>query len=371
MNSITKSGFNLIGYATSPIGLGEDLRSFAAMLDYLNIPFSIIDLPTDSSKKVAVKFKSMTMDTYENSMFFMSAMECQNLAKAHPALFSEPKKKLGYFLWELPDFPDEYVQALKLVDHIWCPTKFVQEAFFAKSKQLILSIPLPVIQANADKANTIDFRETLDIPKEAFVSLFMFDMRSTLNRKNPQATVEAFTQFAKGKKDVYLILKINRWQRDVHESLQWLPKSKYIKIVKETLSPAQLTDLYGASNCYISLHRSEGFGRTLVEALQHGLWLISSNYSGPADYLTDQNAHLVSWEAKTVHKGEYPHNTHSTWAEPSVTETVAQLEKLYAQHQQNLGKKPKRNQAGIETGKQFTLQALAEKYRPILMSYLR
>lgn len=374
MNTASKPGFNLIGYATSPIGLGEDLRSFAAMLDYLNIPFSIIDLPTDSSKKVVVKFKSMTMETYDNSMFFMSAMECQNLANVHPTLFSEPKKKLGYFLWELPDFPDEYVQALKLVDHIWCPTKFVQEAFFAKSKQLILSIPLPVIQAKPELdngSNAVDFRKALDIPKEAFVCLFMFDMRSTLNRKNPQATVEAFTQFAKGKKDVFLILKINRWQRDVHESLQWLPKSENIKIVKETLSPAQLTNLYEASNCYISLHRSEGFGRTLVEALQHGLWLISSNYSGPADYLTDQNAHLVSWEAKTVHKGEYPHNTHSTWAEPSVVETVAQLEKLYAQHQQSTSKKPERNQAGIETGKQFTLQALAEKYRPILMSYLR
>jgi hypothetical protein len=206
MNAASKPGFNLIGYATSPIGLGEDLRSFAAMLDYLDIQFSIIDLPTDSSKKVAVRFKSMTMDTYENSMFFMSAMECQNLANVHPTLFSEPKKKLGYFLWELPDFPDEYVQALKLVDHIWCPTKFVQAAFFAKSRQLILSIPLPVIQAKPDQdssngSNAIDFRQALGIPKEAFVSLFMFDMRSTLNRKNPQATVEAFTQFAKGKKD--------------------------------------------------------------------------------------------------------------------------------------------------------------------------
>ena len=371
MNSVSKPGFNLIGYATSPIGLGEDLRSFAAMLDYLNIPFSIIDLPTDSSKKVAVKFKSMTMDTYENSMFFMSAMECQNLANVHPKLFTEPKKKLGYFLWELPDFPDEYVPALKLVDHIWCPTKFVQEAFFAKSKQLILSIPLPVIQVEADKKDTIDFREKLDIPKDAFVNLFMFDMRSTMNRKNPQAVVEAFNAFAKGKKEAYLILKINRWQRDIQESLQWLPESKYIKIIKETLSPTQLHDLYQASNCYISLHRSEGFGRTLVEALQQGLWLISCNYSGPADFLTEKNTELVSWEPKTVLKGEYPHNNHSIWADPSVGETIEKLEKLYAQHQKLAGKRPKRNTAGIKTGQAFTLAALAEKYRPILMSYLR
>lgn len=374
MDQNAQAGFNLIGYATSPIGLGEDLRSFAAMLDYLDIPFSIIDLPTDSSKKVAVQFKSMTMDTYSNSMFFMSAMECQNLAKAHPKLFSEPKKKLGYFLWELPDFPDEYVQALTLVDHIWCPTKFVQNAFFAKSKQLILSIPLPVIQTSTEKLthsnlDTMDFRKLLDIPQEAFVSLFMFDMRSTMNRKNPQAAVKAFSQFAKGKKDVYLILKINRWQRDIQDGLSWLPNSNQIKIIKETLSPAQLSALYQASNCYISLHRSEGFGRTLVEALQQGLHLISSNYSGPADFLNDENTQLVSWEPKAVLKGEYPHNTHSMWAEPSVEEATQHLEKLYAAHIKT--KKPKRNTAGITTGQQFTLQALAEKYRLILLSYLR
>lgn len=370
MDSSVTKGFNLIGYATSPIGLGEDLRSFAAMLDYLDIPFSIIDLPTDSSKKVAVKLNNMTMETYENSMFFMSAMECQNLAKVHPQLFSQPKTKIGYFLWELPDFPDQYVDALKLVDHIWCPTKFVQEAFFAKSKQLVLSIPLPVIQAKPDKANTTDFRESLEIPEQAFVGLFMFDMRSTLNRKNPQAVVKAFSEFSEAKKDAYLILKINRWQRDTQESLGWLPKSRFIKIVKETLSPAQLGDLYRASNCYISLHRSEGFGRTLVEALQHGLWLISSNFSGPADYLTDQNTHLVSWQTQPVLKGDYPHNEHSNWAEPSVSEAVEQLELLYQKHH-NLNGKLKRNLAGIKTGEQFTLAALAEKYRPILLSYLR
>ena len=181
--------------------------------------------------------------------------------------------------------------------------------------------------------------------------------------------MKAFTEFAKGKKDVYLILKINRWQRDIQEGLSWLPNSNQINIIKETLSPAQLSALYQASNCYISLHRSEGFGRTLVEALQQGLHLISSNYSGPADFLNDQNTQLVSWEPKEVLKGEYPHNNHSMWAEPSAEEAADQLEKLYAAHIKS--KKPKRNIAGITTGQQFTLQALAEKYRPILMSYLR
>ena len=126
-DSITRNppekGFNLIGYATSPMGLGEDLRSFAAMLDYLGIPFSVVDVPTDVQGKVPVAWQHMTTEDYDTSFFFMAASECQRLADAHPQLFSQPTKKIGYFLWELPDFPEEHVPALKLVDHM-CPAKF-------------------------------------------------------------------------------------------------------------------------------------------------------------------------------------------------------------------------------------------------------
>ena len=96
-------GFNLIGYATSPLGLGEDLRSFASMLDYLQIPFSVIDLPTESQRQVKVSWKHLSEQDFDTSIFFMSAGTCLRLAELHPTLFSQPKMKLGYFLWELPD----------------------------------------------------------------------------------------------------------------------------------------------------------------------------------------------------------------------------------------------------------------------------
>ena len=356
------AGFNLIGYATSPIGLGEDLRSFAAMLEYLDIPFSIVDVPTDSSGRVRLVFKKLSQASYATSVFFMSAMECQKLSHESPHLFAEPKTKIGYFLWELPNFPDEYVSALKLVDHIWCPSKFVQQAFFAKSKQLILSLPLPVIQA---RPAGVDFRAQLGIPAHAFVALFMFDLRSTLNRKNPQGALAAFSQFAHGKDDVYFILKINRWEREAASGLAWLPKHSRIPLITQTLSAPQLSDLYRASNCYLSLHRSEGFGRTLVEAMQHGLWLVSSHYSGPEDFLNAGNSHAVPWVPKTVLKGDYPHSHHSMWADPIASEAAQQLERIYQYE------RIRRNEAGVRTGAQFTLAALAEKYRPILQSYLR
>ena len=356
------AGFNLIGYATSPTGLGEDLRSFAALLNTLEIPFSITDIPTDSSGKIKPQFKHLSVDDFANSVFFMSPMECLNLSQHHPQLFSEPTLKIGYFLWELPDFPDEYLPALDLVDQIWCPSKFVQQAFFEKSPKLVLAIPLPVIEHQANQQN---FRQELKISKDAFVCLFMFDLHSTLNRKNPQGVIEAFLQFAQGKDDVFLVLKINRWENVARSQLRWLPKHPQIKLLTQTLETPALASLYQSANAYLSLHRSEGFGRTLVEALQHGLSVIATNYSGPADFLNEENAKILGWLPQSVLKDDYPFNQLSIWANPMIEDAVAALEDLYQASPYH------RSNSAIEAGQAFSVQNLANKYEPILRSYLR
>lgn len=355
-------GLNLIGYATSPTGLGEDLRSFAAMLDYLKVPYSIVDIPTESSGKASAPFKYLSTDDFSTSFFFMSPMECARLAEAQPKMFSEPQIRVGYFLWELPDFPDQYLDALKLVDHIWCPTRFVQSAFFSQVKKLILSIPLPVINVpNAGR----DIRKALEIPPDAYVALFMFDVRSTLTRKNPQGTIKAFMQFLKKRKDAYLILKINRWQQVDPRMFDWIPTHPNIRLVTENMQDAELADLYEAANVYLSLHRSEGFGRTLVEAMQHGLEVISTAYSGPEDYLDPAYARVVDWHEVAVKVGDYPYTAGSTWAEPSIKSAVSQLEAAY------LDRDPKRKKRAMKAGREFTVERLAKKYRPILMTYLK
>jgi glycosyltransferase involved in cell wall biosynthesis len=360
--SLSSKGFNLIGYATSPMGLGEDLRSFAAMLNYLAIPFSVTDIPTDVQGQVSVKWQYLTTKDYETTVFFMSPMECQKLALAHPQLFSQPQRKVGYFLWELPDFPNSYTPALKLVDHIWCPTRFVQKTFFAQSRQLTLVLPLPVVQHPATGRK---FRKEHQVPPKAFVCLFMFDLHSTVARKNPHAVLRVFLEFAATHPTAYLFLKISRWQNMGEKALAWIPQHPRIKIVKDTLQPSELTDLYQSANCYLSLHRSEGFGRTLVEALQNGLHVVSTDFSGPEDFLNKNNAQLVSWKRITVEPQEYPYlNMPSWWADPDESSALEQLHEAFRRAK----KGP--NTQGQSDGEKFSYAALASKYKPILNTYL-
>lgn len=356
------SGFNLVGYATSPTGLGEDLRSFAAMLDHLGIAFSVVDVPTDVQGKVSVAWQHMTTQDYGTSIFFMAATECQRLARLYPSLMTTPRTKVGYFLWELPDFPPEQAPALRMMDHIWCPTRFVQQAFFKQSRQLTLALPLPVVQHSATGR---DFRKHLTIPPNAFVALYMLDLHSTLQRKNPQAVLRVFLEMAQDCPDAYLILKVSRWQNMGANALQWIPSHPRIKLVKDTLQPGELTDLYLSANCYLSLHRSEGFGRTLVEALQNGLHLVCTDFSGPQDFVNEDNALLVNWQRTEVDAHAYPNLTiNSWWAEPDEKHA---LQRLYQAREQSIFG---RNRAAKDVAQQFSYEGLAAKYRPILQAYL-
>ncbi len=355
-----KSGFNLIGYATSPMGLGEDLRSFARLLEYLNINYSIIDLPTESQGKVFLPALNMlTQDDYKTSIFFMSPMECVKLYEQYQNIFTLGKVNIGYFLWELPDFPKKYDKALDLVDQIWCPTEFVKKSFYKNNKKLILSIPLPIIEYEQSKVN---FRKLLNIPENAYVIFFSFDARSTMQRKNPMAVVGVFKKFLEVNPDSFLILKVNRSANMELDKI--IHGVKNIKIIKNTITPEDNSALYQCANCYLSLHRSEGFGRTIVEALYHGLQIVTINYSGPNDYLNHRNAYLVKWTAVELREGEYPYATNSFWADPDEESAFYQLVCAWNDF------KNKDFQRIDKNNFQFSVPFLAKKYEQIIRTYL-
>ena len=231
---------------------------------------------------------------------------------------------IGYWPWELSKWPKIWCEDLMLVDEIWCLSKFIYD-----------SIPKLHFQTNKFVMHP-GFRIKRNIKKNSstkkYKFLFSFDPRSKFKRKNPEGTTMAFWNafgfpFDMNKnyfhKDVSLTLKLinaPKFKNGLEEIMQLINEDKRINLIKEKLTYENLINLYKNHDCYISLHKSEGFGNAIAENLILGNEVITTNYSGVKDFCSEENSYLIDFYLENVIKN-YPHSSkNSLWAVPNIKE---------------------------------------------------
>ncbi len=148
--------------------------------------------------------------------------------------------------------------------------------------------------------------------------LYIFDFNSYLARKNPHAAIQAFlSAFPLGTEPVGLVLKTMNSNPD---NPKWrnfkklCQQDERITLIEKTLDREIVLGLVNACDAYLSLHRSEGFGRTLAEAMLMGKPVIATDFSGNADFIHAPLAYPVRWKKKKVKSGEYPFITQASKA---------------------------------------------------------
>jgi hypothetical protein len=169
-------------------------------------------------------------------------------------------------------------------------------------------------------------REQLGLP-DGYLFLFMFDLHSAIERKNPIGVIEAFrTAFAPGSGASLVIKCINReTQPDEYDRLRLTARGHPdVHIIDRYVSVQEKDAMLAAANCYVSLHRSEGFGLTPAEAMYLGKPVIATGYSGNLEYMTPENSYLVDYELKPIGSGNYPYPADGEWADPD-TDHAARL----------------------------------------------
>src|SRR5205085_6542468 len=170
---------------------------------------------------------------------------------------------IDYWFWELPEIPDAWLPAFSLVDEVWVPSRFVQNAILLKSPVPVFRVPVPVHLGPTDKFS----RTSFSLPERQFLFLWMGDMHSDLARKNPLGVINAFKQaFPEEDERAGLVLKINNAD-SVHADREALASIKQeiagyrnIYLMDRNMTRSEVDALLAASDCFISLHRSEGFG---------------------------------------------------------------------------------------------------------------
>ncbi len=317
--SAEETGINLIGYSRSETGMGESCRLAARAIESAELPFGILPVDLDNLANTDLSWAHMEIHApfYKTNLIHVNAPEMPIVAERFgPDLFRD-RLNIGYWHWELPEFPDEYLPGLDLVDEIWVPTRFVRDSIVAKTTKPTIVIPHGV---HVEDLPGFMNRHWFGLPGDRFLFLCMYDSYSIKARKNPQAVIEAFRRLtARHRLPAELVVKINHPTETetatLREQLEGVPN---VRIIDRVLDRTEAKALIRCADCLVSLHRSEGFGLPLAEAMYLGKPVIGTNWSGNTDFMNASNSGVVNYRLVRLGQDYGPYRAHQVWADPDL-----------------------------------------------------
>ncbi|WP_436971990.1 glycosyltransferase family 4 protein [Paraburkholderia fungorum] len=324
-------GVNVIGFPQGVLGLGEDARMAARVLQLNATPVTLINAPMQGPLKLDHSVDHLISDElkYRISLICLPAPEMVRLAlEGGRKLIDAPTYKIGAWPWELPHWPSAFGNVHHMVDEIWAQSRFVQSVYSPLGDTPVHYMPMAV-EVPALKDPT---RERFGLPSNEFLFYLMFDGNSWLSRKNPLAGVQAFKQaFGQQGAGVGLAIKAMNVRDDDpvwRAVLDLAAGDSRIYIMSERMSRQDSTDFMACCDAYVSLHRSEGFGRVIAEAMALGQPVVATNFSGNVDFCEADTAFLVDGELIPLRAGDYLFSEGQYWCDPDVAIAAEQLKRM-------------------------------------------
>jgi hypothetical protein len=312
-------GASVISYFKTVKGLGEAAKSYGKAIELMNFEVNYADI--------------VSIQDLENKSFTFGEL---NILGANgdqlPTFFNNlgfskgfPRKSIGIWFWELDKLTPNFQQGLKYIDKIWAPTKFNYETFKSAIDLPIDYVPMPILK-------TFDFSKRNLIQGEYLINIF--DFLSDFNRKNPIAVIDAFNiAFPVDESGPKLLIKSTNSVFDPQNSkllANRVSERKDIMWIDEVIPENQLNYLIKNSIGLISLHRSEGFGMNIANAMQMKVPTIVSAYSGNMDYCNDKNSFLVNFNLVPVETKNVNYaNMKCNWADPDISTAAGFLIEIY------------------------------------------
>jgi glycosyltransferase involved in cell wall biosynthesis len=320
----------LVGHVFAPIGMGEHVRCTFRSLGRAAVRARVMDiygLSQPESSQLREFTPHTTAEFSDINIFHINGDEVQQ-ALAH-VTYNTPLTgyNIVYPAWELARYPREWALQLDRFDEIWAPSAFIAETLREACSKPVHHMPLGT-EVQLDHFTS---RRSFGIPDEDFCFLFFFDIKSYIQRKNPQAVLQAFAKVIAQRPytRTRLVVKVNGFDAsqashaEFRQSLEAL--GGRTKLITDVLTDDQVKNLVRCCDCFVSLHRSEGFGRGMAEAMYVGKPVIGTAYSGNLDFMADDVSLRVGYTLVQVKDGDYPHWQNQVWAEPDVEQAARHM----------------------------------------------
>ena len=328
--TIYEDGINLIGNIRGDTGLGQSTRLVAEILENSGENYTIHNffVPPGTSMNDHSCDDKITEDLpYNINLIHVNASEFTVAFLKMGKEVWDHRYNIAYWLWELEDFPQEWVGCIDLVDEIWTPADFITNTLKKLTDKPVYTVPYCV---KAPVSPEFD-RTFFGLPENQFLFLMMFDSGSIMERKNPLGTIEAFKRaFGRDKKDVGLVLKINEnEQKDIDYIHSLLDGYDNIYIISETLTKVQVNSLTKCVDVFVSLHRAEGFGLVLAEAMIVGTPTIATNWSANTEFMSKDAACMVDYRMVELQQDLPPFKKGYKWADADIDQASGYMKRLY------------------------------------------
>ncbi|PRD54426.1 glycosyltransferase [Sphingobacterium gobiense] len=323
-------GINILGYINKQFGLGEGVRSNIRSISSTGIPYVL----NDFKEKISPDIKDENTDglviteenPYDINLIQINVDNFERLLNSNGASYFAGKYNIGFWAWELELFPSSYQKYIDLLDEIWVPSNFCLNAISQISNKPVLrfmhSIDIP--------ENDIT-RNDLGLPADKLIYLTIFDYHSSLHRKNPYAVIKAFEDAFGDDHSKLLVLKASigvEYPNAKNELYSYIENKKNIMLIEDILPREKLYGLINNCDVFVSMHRSEGFGLTMAEAMYLGKPVIATAYSGNTEFMSAFNSVLIPYTLIPTGDNYMYSDLNNYWADVDINEVSLALKRL-------------------------------------------
>lgn len=323
-------GLNLIGPIDGATGLGQSFRLVERVVAQTEVPYLIYNYAQNTKNRIRITpYEAKIKEKLRYSINFWHVNPSE-FAEAYSVMGRESfdrRYNIAYWLWELEEFPDKWVPYIRLLDEIWTPSEFISNSIRKKTDKPVYTVPYHVTA----ETDTVKYsRNYFRLPEKQFLFLMMYDIQSITERKNPDGVIQAFRKaFSPDNTEVGLVIKVNSSDAHDLEAIQKkLDGYENVYLINRNMEKIEVNSLIACTDVFVSLHRSEGFGLVLAEAMLNYVPVIATNWSANTEFMNPNVACMVDYEKVVLKKEIPPYRKGSCWAEPDLGKAAGYMLRL-------------------------------------------
>ncbi|MFN2386928.1 MAG: glycosyltransferase family 4 protein [Thermoanaerobaculia bacterium] len=311
-------GLNVIGYFDSVSGVGQSARAMAAAAEAAGVPVLRIEAAAGGDRRVS--------SPYDVNLYHVNADGAGSVVETLGPRLHAGRRNVAYWYWESDRFPARWADRFRYFDEIWVASEFCRRAIASVSPIPVHRIPPAVLASEAP-------RDGAGRSGDAFRFLCVFDAFSVPERKNPIGTIRAFARAFPRSSGAALRVQAHNGRRveGLLGEMRAAAEGANVVIEDRALTPPELGALFSSCDAYLSLHRCEGFGFPIAEAMALGKPVIATDYSGSTDFLDERTGFPVRWKPWTLAWPLKDYEVGTVWADPEEAHAVETMRLVSSQ----------------------------------------